>query len=365
MNFPGIFYFNKNMGVKGLKDLIRKKCPDVMEQIHISEFKHKKIAIDISMFVNKYKRKVGERWMGQVVNLVSSLRKNEIHCVFIYDGSAPPEKDREKDKRKDAHKKTEQRTMELEDALQHYHQTGEILPIIIDFSKKMKSSGSPKRLLGKKVEGIDMNVIAKKIEKRSTYNDYPLPQDFEMTKELLTILNVPWFVAPMEAETTCADMCKRGLVDAVLSDDSDVLAYGTPNFLPDFSASNCVCTRIRYEDVLEGLGISSESFLDLCIMCGNDYNDNIKGIGPMNALKMIKEYGNIETIETNTSIKTDVLNYKRSRELFTEYQKINQKINHCGIPDYEKLLEFKIKNNIYTDMESLKKSFEEVELSFD
>lgn len=352
------------MGVKGLKNLLRKKCPQVMERVHISEFSHKKVAIDISMFVNKYKRKAGDKWLGQVLNLVSCLRRNEIHCVFIYDGKAPPEKDREKDKRREAHQKTEQRTMELEDALQHYHETKEILPIIEDFNKKL-TSRSPQRLLIKKDRGIDMNMIGKKIEKRRTYTDYPLPCDFELTKNMMDILNVPWFVAPMEAETTCADMCKRGLVDAVLTDDSDILAYGTPIFLADFSASDCVCTRIKYEEVLEGLEISSESFLDLCIMCGNDYNDNIKGIGPVNALKIIKEYENIETIKLNTQIDTDILNYERTRELFCDYTKTDFKVNHCGIPDYEKLVEFKFKHNIYMDIDGLKNSFEQISLSFE
>ena len=152
------------MGIKGLKDLLRKKCPDVFERIHISEYSHKKIAIDISMFVNKYKRKLGDRWIGQVLNLVACLRRNEIHCVFIYDGKAPPEKDREKDKRKEAHEKTEQRTMELEDALRHYHETEEILPILVEFSKKI-TSRSPKRLLSKKDHGIDMNMITRKNRK--------------------------------------------------------------------------------------------------------------------------------------------------------------------------------------------------------
>ena len=130
----------------------------------------------------------------------------------------------------------------------------------------------------------------------------------------------------MEAETTCADMCKRGLVDAVLTDDTDVLAYGTPNFLPDFTAMDCNCTRIKYEKVLQELGLSSDSFLDLCIMCGNDYNDNVKGIGPVNALKIIKEYEDIESVSLSTGLETKVLNYKRTRELFTKYPQINPNV---------------------------------------
>lgn len=352
------------MGIHGLKSLLKKTCPDVFELIHISEYRHKKIAIDISMFVNKYKKSVGDRWLSQVLNLVVCLRRNDIHCIFIYDGKAPPEKDRERDKRKSAYEKTKQRTKDLEDALDYYQETNKILPILEEFGKKT-TSRSPKRLLTKKDHGIDMSMIARKIEKRATYSEYPTVQDFELTKCLLDILKVPWFVAPMEAETTCADMCKRGLVDAVMSEDSDVLAYGTVNFLTDFSASSCCCVRIQYENVIKQLGLSSRSFLDLCIMCGNDYNDNIPMIGPHKSLKMLKEYEDIEGIHLSTGIDVSILNYERTRELFTDYIQVNENIKHCGVPDYKKLAEFKFVNNLHTDIDGIKSSFEDARIYFE
>ena len=52
----------------------------------------KKIAIDISLYMCKYKAIYGDNWLYAFLKLISSLRKNEIHCVFIYDNGAPPEK---------------------------------------------------------------------------------------------------------------------------------------------------------------------------------------------------------------------------------------------------------------------------------
>jgi hypothetical protein len=37
-------------------------------------------------------------------------------------------------------------------------------------------------------------------------------------------------------------------------------------------------------------------FVDLCILCGCDYTDTIRGIGPKNALKLIKTHGTIEKV---------------------------------------------------------------------
>jgi flap endonuclease-1 len=37
-------------------------------------------------------------------------------------------------------------------------------------------------------------------------------------------------------------------------------------------------------------------FIDVCILCGCDYCDTIKGIGPKTALKLVKEHGTIEAV---------------------------------------------------------------------
>jgi flap endonuclease-1 len=35
-------------------------------------------------------------------------------------------------------------------------------------------------------------------------------------------------------------------------------------------------------------------FIDLCIMCGCDYASNIRGIGAVRALNLIKQHGSLE-----------------------------------------------------------------------
>jgi 5'-3' exonuclease len=45
-----------------------------------------------------------------------------------------------------------------------------------------------------------------------------------------------------------------------------------------------------------GLDLTYEQFVDLCILCGCDYCSSIKGIGPKTALKLIRQYKNLEGI---------------------------------------------------------------------
>merc|ERR1712168_78005 len=53
------------------------------------------------------------------------------------------------------------------------------------------------------------------------------------------------------------------------------------------------------DKLLEGLKMTREQFVDMCILLGCDYCDSIKGIGPKKAFEMITEYKSIEKILKN------------------------------------------------------------------
>jgi 5'-3' exonuclease len=348
---------NQTMGISNLNKFLRNNCPNIFELIHISEYSFKKVAVDISLFLCKYKIVCGDRWLAEFINLVACLRRNEIHCIFIYDNGAPPEKDDEKAARSAARTKSEQKVYILEEALKQYFLTGEIAPVIIELHKKKNTS--PKRLLKKKKdESIDMNWVEHKIKKMRGYILNIEPGDFDITRELFDILNVPWSYAPLEAETMCADLVKRGLVDAAISEDTDCMAYETPDFLTKLNTTNDTCVRIKYTDILEGLELKSDQFLDLCIMCGTDYNKNIPRVGPEKSYKFLKQFGTIEDVSENTTLDISILHHERGRELFRDYERSPiEKVPFCGMPDFKKLETFMFKHNIKLDIEGLRKSF--------
>ena len=57
--------------------------------------------------------------------------------------------------------------------------------------------------------------------------------------------------------------------------------------------------EVNLATALAGLKLTPEQFIDLCILCGCDYTDSIKGIGPIKALKMIQDHKNIEGVLKN------------------------------------------------------------------
>lgn len=115
-----------------------------------------------------------------------------------------------------------------------------------------------------------------------------------------------------EAEAECVKLIKAGKCQLVYSRDTDLIAYGATNIIRDISWREKTVTIVKKSDVLRTLGLNMAQLRDFCIMCGTDYNHNIRGIGPVRSLSLIQKYGSIDDMEIDTSC----LNHKEVRKLF-------------------------------------------------
>lgn len=348
---------------KFLKDI----CPEVFEEIHISEYAYKRIAIDISLYMHKFKAVCGDRWLTAFINLISCLRRNNVHCVFIFDGQAPVEKTSEREKRRKEREKLEKQVYEYEQALDEYNKTG-IIAICLKEMYKRRRSPSRKRLLTENDQNyVDMTWVENKITQKRNQLYEVNPEDFELARKLFILLDVPFYISPTEAEKMCSKLCIDNYVDAVLSEDTDVIAYKSPVFLSHFDITNETCIKICYDTLLEKLKLTSEQMMDLCIMCGTDYNPNISRIGSKTAYKYICQYENIEGISDNCkTIDITVLNHIRVRELFTQFVDFNiTNIPFCGKPNFDLLDKFVTDNNININIDKLRKDFTEINIVFE
>jgi len=330
------------MGIKSnFLSFLKTKSPQSFELIHLSEYAFKKVAIDVSLYMHKFKAVSGSSWLISFLNLVACLRKNEVHCVFVYDGQAPVEKQKEQQKRKDTKLNMIQQIKDIEEAIHEYTRTGIANEILIEFNTKA-SSTSNKRLLNQTSSDINIKLIREKLNIKKNQVISINSDDYELTRDLFDILQVPYFIASNEAEKMCSKLCIDTEVDAVLSEDTDTIAYGTPVFISKIDTSNSTCVRINYDSLLENLDLTKEQFLDFCILCGTDYNSNIQGVGSVSAFKLIKTYGSIEEIGNHTQYDISILNHTRVRELFTEFNPndIKSDVPYCGEPDFEVLKNF-------------------------
>jgi len=129
----------------------------------------------------------------------------------------------------------------------------------------------------------------------------------EMIKEskaLITALGLPTIQAPSEGEAQAAAMVANGDLYAEISQDYDCLMFGVPRMVQNLTISprKKLPNKLSYEkispimidlqDNLSSLGISRDQLIALGMLVGTDFNvGGVKGIGPKNALKIVKEFG--------------------------------------------------------------------------
>merc|ERR1719171_1028129 len=121
----------------------------------------------------------------------------------------------------------------------------------------------------------------------------------EQAKQLLRLMGAPVVEAPSEAEATCAALCKAGKVHASATEDADCLTFGTSLLIRNLLAAEALkkpIYEVNLEVALKQLDISMDQFIDFCILCGCDYCDNIKGVGPNTAIRLILQHGCLEKV---------------------------------------------------------------------
>ena len=123
-------------------------------------------------------------------------------------------------------------------------------------------------------------------------------------QRLIAAFGCPVIQAPSEGEAQTAYMVKQGKAYASVSQDYDNLIFGCPCLVRNLSlegkrkkAGKFAYEKVNPElilldEVLAHLNLELEQLIVLAILVGTDYNPGgIKGIGPKNGLKLLKEYG--------------------------------------------------------------------------
>eukprot|EP00180_Rhodochaete_pulchella_P000521 Plantae.Rhodophyta-Rhodochaete_pulchella.ctg1372.p1 GENE.Plantae.Rhodophyta-Rhodochaete_pulchella.ctg1372~~Plantae.Rhodophyta-Rhodochaete_pulchella.ctg1372.p1 ORF type:complete len:379 (-),score=71.65 Plantae.Rhodophyta-Rhodochaete_pulchella.ctg1372:590-1621(-) len=140
------------------------------------------------------------------------------------------------------------------------------------------------------------------LEKYSRRVNKVTPEMTAQCKKLLRLMGVPVVEAPGEAEAQCAELAKSGKVWATASEDMDALTFGTPRLVRHLWAASSATSEkkgmkpleITLDTALEDLDLSRTAFVDLCILCGCDYTDSIRGVGPTKALQLIRKHGDLD-----------------------------------------------------------------------
>jgi flap endonuclease-1 len=178
----------------------------------------------------------------------------------------------------------------------------------------------------------------------------------EMVREamtLLSLLGIPTVQAPSEGEAQAARMAADGRVWASGSKDYDSLLFGTPRllrfltisgkeFLPSRQTFRPIVPEvIELAALLETWGITRTQLIDLGILVGTDFNTGVKGIGPKKALKLVQQYGAIESMpEEIRSAVGAVGDVDDVRRLYLEPDTTGDYDLTPGEPNFEGIVDF-------------------------
>jgi DNA excision repair protein ERCC-5 len=113
-------------------------------------------------------------------------------------------------------------------------------------------------------------------------------------QQLLGLFGLPYITAPMEAEAQCAELVSLGLVDGIVTDDSDVFLFGgTRVYKNMFNQSKFVECYLT-SDLEKEYSLHREKLISFAHLLGSDYTEGIPGIGPVTALEIVTEFSSLE-----------------------------------------------------------------------
>lgn len=294
------------MGICGLLSQLK----SIQRPIQMKDLQGKKVAVDAFNWLHLalypcaedlyHKRPYINKMQKYFMSRVRRLIDMDIDVLIVFDGLKLPAKQETHVDRK------EKRT-------KNYEQISRYLHVDVDMARKYMQSSI--QITQEHVRAI---------------------------QQMLDRQNVKYIVAPYEADAQLAYLGRNNQVDYVITEDSDLLAYGCPRVI--FKLDKMEKGQGMLVE-LDKLGKCKElsfknwkltEFRTLCILCGCDYLDNIPGVGLKKAHKFVDKYKTIEKIvfnmrATRVQVPSGYLEkFKRIERMFV-FQYVFDPVQECII----------------------------------
>ncbi|KAJ6495247.1 PIN domain-like protein, partial [Mycena sanguinolenta] len=138
------------------------------------------------------------------------------------------------------------------------------------------------------------NVMSESYQRR---NNPPTAQTYDEAKELLRTMGVPCIdtSGTYEAEALASSLVLNGLADYVASEDTDVVIYEAP-LIRNITNRSSPLMVLSGAEIRTALELDRSSFIDFALLMGTDFSQRIKNVGPVRALKFIRQHKSIERV---------------------------------------------------------------------
>ncbi|XP_006868645.1 PREDICTED: exonuclease 1 [Chrysochloris asiatica] len=252
------------MGIQGLLQFIK----DASEPIHVRKYKGQVVAVDTYCWLHKgaiacaeklVKGEPTDKYVGFCMKFVNMLQSHGIKPILVFDGcTLPSKKEVEKSRR-------ERREANLLKGKQLLRE-GKVSEARECFTRSINIT----------------HMMAHKVIKAARSQ------------------GVDCLVAPYEADAQLAYLNKAGIVQAIVTEDSDLLAFGCKKVIlkMDQLGNGLEIDQARL-GMCRQLGdvFTEEKFRYMCILSGCDYLSSLRGIGLAKACKLLRLANNPDIIK--------------------------------------------------------------------
>jgi 5'-3' exonuclease len=256
------------MGIKGGQHFFRSNNGklDGIETVSLSYFYGKTIVIDLMFYLHRYVYRgvYDDDYLHEFVNLSHKMDYFGINYIYLFDGKPLEDKHDTIETRKQVKQEFEKQIEKIKNYDSH---TEEDIKQIINLTRKTR------------------NIT---------------PIHIKRVKCLFDKLGIQYIHnKAVEADPIVKFLVDCEFADACLTGDMDLLAYGCNNIMFDLDYSNNTVILINLERLLNSLQIDYKQFVQICVLSGTDYNSPLEHSNFSNNIKLIKQYGNIQTLLDN------------------------------------------------------------------
>ncbi|KAL6758969.1 PIN domain-like protein [Haematococcus lacustris] len=246
------------MGISGLLPILK----PIARLRHLREYRGKRVAVDAYSWLHKgaytCSRELCEgvftdKFVFYCMSRIQLMLSNGVVPVVVFDGCRMPSKNDEEEARRRSRRENRER------ALTHL-QMGNLAAAEECFQRS-----------------VDVT-----------------PAMAKQFIEALKDKGVAFVVAPYEADAQMAYLALNGDVWAVVTEDSDLLAYGCPRVLYKLdkmgNGEEICLDDLPLNQGVSFMGFSHTMFLEMCIMAGCDFLPSLPGIGAKRAYAHMKKF---------------------------------------------------------------------------
>eukprot|EP00835_Amoeboradix_gromovi_P001027 NODE_40_length_29852_cov_0.370215.p6 type:complete len:422 gc:universal NODE_40_length_29852_cov_0.370215:26132-27397(+) len=257
------------MGIQGLLNSVK----SIQQPFKISSIKGKRVAVDAFGWLHLalypcaediyYNREYMQKMVKYFMQRVTRLIQHDIDVLIVFDGMRLPAK-------LNTHS---QRNLKIQESLDNAKRN---ININMDTARKNMQSAV-------KVNSLHVLAVQKELK----------------------IHGIKFIVAPFEADAQLSYLCINKYVDYVITEDSDLLVYGCPKIiykLDKIQQGQGILVELKDLGNVKEMNFKNwtrNEFRTFCILCGCDYLDNIKNIGPKKANQLVNKFRTLEKIIYN------------------------------------------------------------------